>query len=137
MYFYRLAKTIFETMKSASKRFLVVLGVAVAAINCNAHTAAENAKSKVKQVQALCQEFLLVYVDDNGLVTVDGTPVTLQELEEQLKQLEARGGFVKYSRANSQKEPHKNCMKVIELVVENGLAIQFYLDKTFETPVKR
>ena len=58
-----------------------------------------------------------------GKILLDGSPLSLQELDVALKKLKASGGVVWYYRDNPTFEPTPSAMAVIKLIVENGLPV--------------
>ena len=77
-----------------------------------------------------------VYVDETGVITADGSPISIQGLDSALSKLKINSGVVYYSRANGQGDPPPESMKVIDLVIKYSLPISLYTDKTFSVMVK-
>ncbi len=76
-----------------------------------------------------------VKVTENGEITADGQPVTLEKLAARFADLKQAGGVVWYHRENPAGEPHANAMKVMELVVENKLPIRLSTKPAFSDAV--
>lgn len=65
-----------------------------------------------------------VRITADGEISADGQQVTLEQLAAKFAELKQAGGAVYYYRENSEDEPHLNALKVIELVVANGLPVR-------------
>ena len=91
-------------------------------------------KSKLQQNSE--EKVVKIFVNKKGNITLNGSSITLEELDKELMQLKKENGLVYYSRDNLAKDPHKNAMQVIKLVVKHELSIKFFMDKTFEIPIE-
>jgi hypothetical protein len=74
---------------------------------------------------------LRVAVSANGEITVDGQASNLENLAQELEELKEVSGIVWYYRENPQDEPHPNAIKVMQLVIDNGLPISLFLKPDF------
>ena len=79
---------------------------------------------------------LKIYIDETGVVKMNGRVVTIDELNDQLKQLDKEDALIYYSRANIEENPHENAMLVIALISKYDYPISFFTDETFTEPVK-
>ena len=59
-----------------------------------------------------------------GEVTVDGEPMTMEQLDRRLARLKAADGTVWYYRENAEDDPHPNAMVVLDHVMVNGVPIR-------------
>lgn len=59
-----------------------------------------------------------------GEVTVDGKPMTMDQLDRRLARLKAADGTVWYYRENPEDDPHPNAMLVLDHVMVNGVPIR-------------
>ena len=75
-----------------------------------------------------------VYITADGKITADGEAVTLEDLDKRFAELESKNAVVYYARDNIESDPAAEAMKVLELVMQRGLSLRFYTDKTFTTP---
>jgi biopolymer transport protein ExbD len=73
-----------------------------------------------------------IYVDAAGKITADAKEINLTNLDTVLRQLAKKGGGVWYSRDNAAKEPPKESMQVMDLIVKYSLPVKFYTDKDFQ-----
>ena len=118
------------------KQLLMTIAVIALLASCNTQSTVDNQDNKTEQVKLDEQGVLKVYLDKKGKITSNGNDVSLEELDEQLKELKDKNGTVYYSRADVASDPPEESMKVIQLVVKHEISIKFYTDKTFKTPVK-
>ncbi|HEX7904936.1 MAG TPA: hypothetical protein VF487_13760 [Chitinophagaceae bacterium] len=86
--------------------------------------------------QPIDSNVLQVYIDSTGLITANGSIITLAGLDSSLKKLKARSGTVYYTRDNPVGDPPKESGKVIEMVTKQNLPLKFYTDKTFTEIVR-
>jgi hypothetical protein len=86
--------------------------------------------------QPIDSTVLQVYIDSTGLITANGSTITLAGLDSSLKKLKARNGTVYYTRDNPVGDPPKESGKVIEMVTKQNLPLKFYTDKTFTEIVR-
>jgi hypothetical protein len=80
---------------------------------------------------------LKVWVSNAGVVELDGKPIGLEALAPILADLGKRKGVVLYGRDNPQGGPPPNGMKVIQMVIDNKLAIRMSLKRDFSDIVPR
>jgi biopolymer transport protein ExbD len=76
-------------------------------------------------------DVLKVYVEKNGTIFANGTQVTIDELDNQLKQLKAKNGIVWYSRDNLSDDPSREAMAAVNIILQYELSVKFYADKNF------
>jgi biopolymer transport protein ExbD len=74
---------------------------------------------------------LKVYVEKNGTIFANGTQVTIDELDNQLKQLKEKNGIVWYSRDNLSDDPSREAMAAVNIILQYELSVKFYADKDF------
>lgn len=74
---------------------------------------------------------LKVYVEKNGTIFANGTQVTIDELDNQLKQLKEKNGIVWYSRDNLSDDPSREAMAAVNIILQYELSVKFYADKEF------
>lgn len=86
--------------------------------------------------QPIDSNVLQLYIDSTGLITANGSTITLASLDSSLKKLKTRSGTVHYTRDNPVGDPPKESMKVIEMVTKHNLPLKFYTDKTFTEIVR-
>lgn len=76
-------------------------------------------------------DVLKVYVEKNGTIFANGTQVTIDELDNQLKQLKEKNGIVWYSRDNLSDDPSREAMAAVNIILQYELSVKFYADKNF------
>ena len=119
------------------KTCLLVLSVALIAVGCTNNNESNNGKGvPVQKMTTIEPNVIKVWVEQDGMITANGSSISLEDLDSSLSKLKNTNGSVYYSRANGQGEPPAEAMKVIDLVVKYGLPIKLYTDKTFTEIVK-
>jgi biopolymer transport protein ExbD len=66
-----------------------------------------------------------VKVTADGRVLLNGTEVTIAELEAEFERLKGAGGRVLYYRENPDSEPHPIAEAVVQAIVDAELPVQF------------
>lgn len=82
-----------------------------------------------------------VQVSSTGEIRVDGTPMSIDQVDARIAKLASEAGTVWYYCEGATGEPHPNAMRVIELVVKHRLPISMsskpdfsdYIDDTGES----
>ena len=116
---------------------LVILFTAIGCSNNNRNDKSDVGKTAPEQkIAVIDSNVIKVYVDQTGLITADGNPISLDGLDSSFNKLKISNGIVYYSRANGQAEPPPESMKVMEIVIKYSLPIKLYTDKTFSVLVK-
>jgi hypothetical protein len=77
-----------------------------------------------------------IYVDDRGVITVNGQIVRPADLRQALASLKPPPTEVCYSRAKPQGEPPPEATVAIEAIIALRLPVAFYTDGTFRKRVK-
>ncbi len=72
-----------------------------------------------------------IWVFSDGEIELNAAKVDLEEVRRVLSELAKRDGVVLYGRDAADRPPHGNALKVIELVVENRLALVFSAKRDF------
>lgn len=116
------------------------LAILLAVIGCSndkQNDKSDNVRAVPEQKNAIIDSNVIkVYVDETGIITADGSPITLQGLDSSFSKLKINNGIVYYSRANGQGDPPPASMQVMDLVIKYSLPIKLYTDKTFTVVVK-
>jgi biopolymer transport protein ExbD len=72
-----------------------------------------------------------VSVLQSGKILIDGTEVTLAQVEQRFAQLKSDGGTVWYYREAGEQEPPPEAVQVMKLVAENRLSISLSSQSDF------
>lgn len=102
---------------------------AIDAVNNDSSFSLESAPPIAKQIDDA--DVLKVYVEKNGTIFANGTQVTIDELDNQLKQLKEKNGVVWYSRDNLSDDPSREAMAAVNIILQYELSVKFYADKNF------
>ena len=76
-----------------------------------------------------------VRVYQDGRITLDGAPLSLDDLQAALARLKDRGGVVWYYRESGESEPHANASAVIQAIVAAQLPISLSSEEDFSNVV--
>ena len=74
---------------------------------------------------------LKVAVSASGEITADGKSISIEQLADKMASLKQKSGIVHYWRENPKGGPHRNAMKVVELVVQHNLPIRMFSNPDF------
>ena len=92
---------------------------------CGSHWTAEDAEvveviteRPYGRVQEVPREIARVYVDDSGLVYLDGNPVTMDMLVDRLAALAQRSGVVWYYRDEPERDPTPDAADTVDAVMQ-------------------
>jgi hypothetical protein len=77
-----------------------------------------------------------IYVDKEGVITVNGQTTRPEDLLHALESLKPPPTEVCYARANPQGEPAPEATVAIEAIIALRLPVAFYSDRTFRERVK-
>lgn len=105
-------------------RLIAAVVVAASLIGCQRKQAANPDMKTLK-----------IKVSAAGEITVEGQPVSLEQVSARMADLKKTDGTVLYHRENPQAEPHPNAMKVMKLVVDHQLAIRLCAKPDFSDAV--
>ena len=94
-----------------------------------------NSRQEEKKPAVQFKNILKIKVAASGDMTADGQAITLEQLATKLVDLKKSDGAVWYHRESPAAEPHRNAMKVIELVAENKLPIRLSTKPDFSDAV--
>ena len=110
--------------------------VSILLISCAQSTSNNNASTTNNSTQIIDTLSLKVYVNQQGTITVNGTIVTLWQLDTKMQHIKNKKGVIFYSRDNQQADPPKESIQVMEIIVKYSLPLKFFSDSTFTQVVE-
>ena len=76
-----------------------------------------------------------VRVYGDGRITLDGSPVSLDDLSAVFADLEEQGGNVWYYREGGESEPHPNATAVVQAIIDARLPVSMSSEENFSNVV--
>jgi len=99
-------------------RFITLLGLFAGIFGCNHQTVPE---TTVQRDEAMVLK-VAVFVD--GRLTLNGTPASLEDLRDSLRQISQQDGAVWYYRESGQDEPPPIAMEAIQAIVDAEVPVR-------------
>jgi biopolymer transport protein ExbD len=115
----------------------IILFVSSFILSCTGTETKEEKETSIPEIvakqplQPKDTNHVTVYVRSDGTMLLNSLPASFTELEASFKTLKVKNGTVFYSRANTEQEPPKESIEVVDLVAKYQLPLQFYTDSTF------
>ena len=89
-------------------------------------------KGKTQQKQQYNKNIVLkVYIDSNANIFVNGKIANRKTLKKELKRTKRKRGIVNYSTSFKGKQTKTQSSKVLALIAEYKIPIQYYTDNSF------
>ena len=76
-----------------------------------------------------------IWISKTGSVEISGKQVEVESVGPMLAELAQRKGEVFYGRDAAEEEPHPNAVKVLQMVIANGLPIRMSTKRDFSDAV--
>lgn len=83
----------------------------------------------------LAEEVAKFRVYRDGRITVDGTAIKVESLDQRLQALKKQEGTVWYYREAGREEPHPNASKLIQAIMKARLPLSLSSEPDFSTVV--
>lgn len=98
--------------------------VSIAIFGCDRkHDPRSAANSDTQSVRGQCVRHIEVQVSSAGDIRVDGTPMSIDQVDAPIAKIANESGSVWYYRQAATGEPHTNVMRVLELVMKYRVPI--------------
>lgn len=119
-----------------SKLYLLILLISILGINsCKAQSKKKEFSPKADNQTTINEkENVKVYIDEKGVISINGKPKELKDIDSIFKTLKDKNGIVYYSR--SEKYKGNIWMGLLDLVSKYELPIAIFTDKNFTKRIR-